>query len=262
MSSKLLSSTAPGVGRFTQIGIPHPQILAPFVGVCEILFGALLIIGLFTRLATIPLLWVSPWPSGRRKFPRFHSRDSGGWFTRREATSAGCSASSFCWPWVRAGFLWMHVYRVRQSIRHAFPNFRDRFAGRFDVTIATGLPDRRRDGQPGTAPTRGPGRRCQTSGRHSGLINQPPRRSRLVQQVQAASQRMQPRQHAFGILGPSNKADSHDPVRRHFEYVVSVRRSPGRCSLARLLLICFKRASLQLCQDSQQNINCFRPVDM
>lgn len=43
-------------GRFAKIGIPAPQIMGPFVGVCEILCGALLVIGLLTRLAAIVLL--------------------------------------------------------------------------------------------------------------------------------------------------------------------------------------------------------------
>ncbi|MGC2109812.1 MAG: DoxX family protein [Candidatus Korobacteraceae bacterium] len=47
-----------GVGRFTKIGIPSPQIMAPFVGTVEIVFGTLLLIGLLTRLAAIPLLGV------------------------------------------------------------------------------------------------------------------------------------------------------------------------------------------------------------
>jgi uncharacterized membrane protein YphA (DoxX/SURF4 family) len=45
-----------GIGRFTKIGIPHPGVMAPFVGTVEILCGALLVIGLATRLAAIPLL--------------------------------------------------------------------------------------------------------------------------------------------------------------------------------------------------------------
>ncbi len=53
---KFLFVDALGVGRFTKIGIPAPQIMAPFVGGVEILFGALILIGLFTRLAAIPLL--------------------------------------------------------------------------------------------------------------------------------------------------------------------------------------------------------------
>jgi putative oxidoreductase len=45
-----------GVGRFTSIGIPAPHFSAPFVGLVEIVCGALVIIGLYTRLAAIPLL--------------------------------------------------------------------------------------------------------------------------------------------------------------------------------------------------------------
>ena len=53
---KFVFPAALGVGRFVKIGIPAPQFTAPFVGVVEILFGALILIGLLTRLATIPLL--------------------------------------------------------------------------------------------------------------------------------------------------------------------------------------------------------------
>jgi uncharacterized membrane protein YphA (DoxX/SURF4 family) len=53
---KFLFPAALGVGRFTKIGIPSPAVMAPFVGVVEIVFGLLLIVGLLTRLATIPLL--------------------------------------------------------------------------------------------------------------------------------------------------------------------------------------------------------------
>lgn len=45
-----------GVGRFIHIGIPEPQIMAPFVGVVEIVCGTLLILGLVTRLAAMPLI--------------------------------------------------------------------------------------------------------------------------------------------------------------------------------------------------------------
>jgi len=53
---KFLYPAALGVGRFAKIGIPAPQVMAPFVGAVEIVFGALVVLGLFTRLATIPLL--------------------------------------------------------------------------------------------------------------------------------------------------------------------------------------------------------------
>jgi uncharacterized membrane protein YphA (DoxX/SURF4 family) len=53
---KFLFPAALGVGRFTKIGIPWPQYSAPFVGVIEIVCGLLLILGLFTMLAAIPLI--------------------------------------------------------------------------------------------------------------------------------------------------------------------------------------------------------------
>jgi putative oxidoreductase len=45
-----------GFGRFAKIGIPVPGFTAPFVGFVEVVCGLLLVIGLFTRCATIPLL--------------------------------------------------------------------------------------------------------------------------------------------------------------------------------------------------------------
>lgn len=43
-----------GAGRFANIGIPYPDVMGPFVGTVETICGALIIIGLFTRLAAIP----------------------------------------------------------------------------------------------------------------------------------------------------------------------------------------------------------------
>lgn len=47
-----------GPVRFAKIGIPIPHLSAPFVGSVEVLCGALVIVGLLTRLAAIPLLGV------------------------------------------------------------------------------------------------------------------------------------------------------------------------------------------------------------
>ncbi len=53
---KFLFPDSLGVGRFVKIGIPWPQVMAPFVGVVEIVCGSLLLLGLIARLATVPLL--------------------------------------------------------------------------------------------------------------------------------------------------------------------------------------------------------------
>ena len=53
---KFLFPAIRGAGRFIKIGIPTPEILGPFVGGVEIVFGALLLLGLLTRFAAIPLI--------------------------------------------------------------------------------------------------------------------------------------------------------------------------------------------------------------
>jgi putative oxidoreductase len=45
-----------GAGRLANMGFPAPEILGPFVGVVEITCGAMVLLGLLTRLAVIPLI--------------------------------------------------------------------------------------------------------------------------------------------------------------------------------------------------------------
>jgi putative oxidoreductase len=52
-------------GRFAKIGIPVPQVMGPFVGGVEILFGAFVVIGWLTRLAAV--LWTVE-HCGERRF--------------------------------------------------------------------------------------------------------------------------------------------------------------------------------------------------
>lgn len=53
---KFVFPEALGTGRFLQIGIPAPHLLAPFVGVLEMGCGTLILIGLLTRPAACLLL--------------------------------------------------------------------------------------------------------------------------------------------------------------------------------------------------------------
>lgn len=53
---KLIFPAVLGAGRFAKIGIPYPDVLGPFVGIVEFGCGALIIIGLATRLAAVPLI--------------------------------------------------------------------------------------------------------------------------------------------------------------------------------------------------------------
>lgn len=52
---KFLFADKLGAGRFAKIGLPEPEFLGPFVGSFEIICGALLLLGLLTRLASFPL---------------------------------------------------------------------------------------------------------------------------------------------------------------------------------------------------------------
>jgi putative oxidoreductase len=45
-----------GPGRFQEVGFSHAFFWAYFTGACEMLFGMLVLCGLLTRLASIPLL--------------------------------------------------------------------------------------------------------------------------------------------------------------------------------------------------------------
>ncbi|WP_141730763.1 DoxX family protein [Oligoflexus tunisiensis] len=47
-----------GAGRFEKIGFSNPEFVAAFVGVNEIVFGTLVLIGFLTRLSVIPLIGI------------------------------------------------------------------------------------------------------------------------------------------------------------------------------------------------------------
>ena len=53
---KFLYPALRGTGRFESIGLPSPEFLGSFVGTFEIICGALVLLGLFTHFASIPLI--------------------------------------------------------------------------------------------------------------------------------------------------------------------------------------------------------------
>ena len=85
---KFIFPAALGVGRFAKIGIPAPQFFAPFVGVVEIVCGALLIVKLLTRLASIPLLIDIVVAIATTKIPMLSK--AGFWGTMHEARTDFC----------------------------------------------------------------------------------------------------------------------------------------------------------------------------
>lgn len=53
---KFLFPAIRGTGRFEKIGLPNPEFLGDFVASFETLCGMLILLGLYTRLATIPTI--------------------------------------------------------------------------------------------------------------------------------------------------------------------------------------------------------------
>ncbi len=74
-----------GVIRFTRIGFPYPGFTAHFVGSFEIACGLLVLIGLFTRIASIPLLIVILTAIATTKIPELFRPGQGFWFMVSDA---------------------------------------------------------------------------------------------------------------------------------------------------------------------------------
>jgi putative oxidoreductase len=74
-----------GVLRFTRIGLPWPGFTAHLVGTVEILCGALVLLGLFIRLASIPLLVVISTAIATTKLPELAHAGQGFWFMVSDA---------------------------------------------------------------------------------------------------------------------------------------------------------------------------------
>ena len=74
-----------GVARFTRIGFSHPYFTAHFVGAFEVVCGLLVLVGLWTRLAAIPLLVVISTAIVTTKIPELFRANQGLWFMVSDA---------------------------------------------------------------------------------------------------------------------------------------------------------------------------------
>jgi putative oxidoreductase len=63
-----------GAGRFAKIGFAHPAFWADLMGGFEIICGLLLVVGLLTRWATVPLLVVIAVASATTKWPELMNK--------------------------------------------------------------------------------------------------------------------------------------------------------------------------------------------
>jgi uncharacterized membrane protein YphA (DoxX/SURF4 family) len=80
---KFLLPTELGACRFAKVGLPMPEFFGPFVGTCEIVCGSLVLIGLLTRLAAVPLLIIMSVALATTKWPMLAS--DGFWHMAHES---------------------------------------------------------------------------------------------------------------------------------------------------------------------------------
>jgi putative oxidoreductase len=74
-----------GLERFTRIGFPHPAFTAHFVGTFELVCGLLVLFGLFTRFAVVPLLIIISTAIVTTKIPELTRPGQGFWFMVSDA---------------------------------------------------------------------------------------------------------------------------------------------------------------------------------
>jgi len=82
-----------GVTRFTRIGFTHPYFTAHFVGTFEVLCGFLLLLGLGTRIVSIPLLIVITTAIATTKVPELFRANQGFWYMVSDART---DCAMFC----------------------------------------------------------------------------------------------------------------------------------------------------------------------
>jgi uncharacterized membrane protein YphA (DoxX/SURF4 family) len=106
-----------GVVRFTRIGFPHPYFTAHFVGTFEIVCGFLVLIGLWNRAATVPLLIVIATAIATTKAPELFRASQGFWYMGSDARADFAMLCSNLFLLCAGGGEWsLDSLRARKSI--------------------------------------------------------------------------------------------------------------------------------------------------
>lgn len=92
-----------GVLRFARIGFPMPGLTAHFVGAVEIVCGILVLVGLFTRVASLPLLAVILTAIATTKIPELFHPAQGFWFMVSDARTDFAMTMSLLFLLVASG---------------------------------------------------------------------------------------------------------------------------------------------------------------
>ena len=101
---KFLFPVALGWGRFAKIGLPQPHVLAAVVGGVEIVCGSLIILGLWTRFAAVPLLIDIGTAIATTKVPILHHQ--GVWAMLHEARTDFSMALGLIFLLIVGGGAW------------------------------------------------------------------------------------------------------------------------------------------------------------
>jgi putative oxidoreductase len=97
---------AMGVNRFTRIGFPHPAFTSHFVGWFEIICGLLVLIGLWTRAASIPLLIIIVTAIVTTKLPELSRPVQGFWYMVSDARTDFAMLCSLLFLILSGGGTW------------------------------------------------------------------------------------------------------------------------------------------------------------
>jgi putative oxidoreductase len=95
-----------GVARFTKIGFPHPYFTAHFVGTFEIVCAMFVLLGLWTRVAAVPLLIVITIAIATTKVPELVTASQGFWYMVSDARTDFAMFCSLLFLIVAGGGNW------------------------------------------------------------------------------------------------------------------------------------------------------------
>ena len=105
-----------GVDRFARIGFPHPYFTAHFVGSFEIVCGGMVLLGLWTRISSIPLLMVISTAIASTKVPELTRANQGFWYMVSDARTDFAMLCCLIFLILQGGGPWSLDHRDDQDV--------------------------------------------------------------------------------------------------------------------------------------------------